>query len=290
MHGIELSVSDESSSTTPDQLAALAAEQGAVAAVVFVRDENEAAVSIWIGNPSAGSPMTSTISAGTSERAPSVLALRAVEYLRVNLGDFGGVEIEAPPPVSAEMGETPAPPPAPRPKPSVERPSRWFFHGGISALASLPDPYWAVGPSLAGLGWQPRPWVALRAMGAAPLLGTRDLDEQATQPTALYFLLGTGEATLETLVSQRLRIAGGAAGGVAYIELEGNPGAIESSPWVAVVGPTAGLGLVLSPHTELRLDGQSLWFMPTVVATAGHQRATLGRPAFVVRLGVVVRP
>ena len=306
MHGLELSVSDEREATDPEQLATLAAATGAVASVAFTRNEEEARVSIWIGNPTAGQPMARTISTANNDQAPSVLALRAVEYLRANLRDFGGGKRNAAPtqPEDAAPTEpedatpaksehevaTPAPPREVAIESRFEQPSHWFFHGGISALVNRPDAHLAVGPTLAGVGLQPRPWVALRVMFAAPLFGTRYLEEDPNHRATLFFLLGTGELTFEALLGDRVRLAAGGAGGVGYVDQQGNAGTIEPSRRMAIAGPTAGLGLVLSPRAELRLDGQSLWFIPPVVASAAADEILLGQPALAFRLGAVIRP
>ena len=292
MHGLELSVSHDAVEASPAELAALADEDGAVASVAFTQNKKEPAVVIWIGNPTAGKPIARMISTRRNAQAASILALRAVEYLRVNLRDFGGSEhdtvasdgesadVALPPDLESEV----------EPESPAEEPARWFFHGGISALVNRPDAHLAVGPSMVGIGLQPRQWVAMRVMFAAPLFGTRSLAGDTGDRATLYFLLGTGELTLEALLGGKVRLAVGGASGVSYVGIDGATGVIEPSRTVAAVGPTSGVSLVASPHTELRLDAQCLWLTPTATATVGRNELVLGQPVLALRLGVVIRP
>jgi len=104
---------------TAEALETTARRAGALASVALMRNDGRTAVDVWFDDRSGVTPMVRRLETAAGTELPSVLAIRVVDLLRVNLREFRIehpaeiVRIDRPAPAETAA---PAPPvPAPRP-------------------------------------------------------------------------------------------------------------------------------------------------------------------------------
>ena len=117
LQDFEVTIADTSGDVRmPENLDIVARRADAPASVAFVQHEGRTAVDVWLYDRATGRSIIRRLEPTAGTEVPNVLAIRAVDLLRVNLREFGGelqqeiVRIERPLP--ADRAATVAPPPA----------------------------------------------------------------------------------------------------------------------------------------------------------------------------------
>src|SRR5882762_11815049 len=99
----------------PDALEVAARRVGALAGVALLRHDGRTAVDIWLDDRTGGRPLVRRLEPGGGAELSNVLAIRAVDLLRVNLREPNGersqdfVRIDRGPPADAAVTAQPLP-------------------------------------------------------------------------------------------------------------------------------------------------------------------------------------
>jgi hypothetical protein len=100
---------------TPENLGIVARRADALASIAFVQHEGRTAVDVWLYDRATGRSLVRRLEPTAGTELPNVLAIRAVDLLRVSLREFGGepqqeiVRIDRPVPADTATRVAPAP-------------------------------------------------------------------------------------------------------------------------------------------------------------------------------------
>jgi hypothetical protein len=184
----------------------------ALASVVLVRNEGRTTVDVWFDDRARVTPATRHLEAAAGTELPSVLAIRVVDLLRVNLREFRNetspdvVRIDRPPPA-----ETATPPPR------TQAPRPWEIRAeGIMLYDNS-----TLGPAFgAGLGFaRYAPPFRIGVLVTGPIIAT-----SWDTPEGSAFIrqhLGWAEVRLSWWRSQWLDFGASLAGGAHYLAAKG---------------------------------------------------------------------
>jgi hypothetical protein len=261
---------------TPDATLAVAGEDGA------------AGVDLWLSDPRTHDSVFQHVDmpAVARQRAPSALAVRAVELLRASL-----------------LGEAPRETPAPTPpKPPPEKPDDAGARGGeTSGRPTLSGELGAgmlygargVAPAFAPLlrfALGTKTWAA-RLNVLAPAFGGEVA--AAGGSAALREELASLDATVTLPAEGPLAFVGFAGAGGYHWHVSGEPAAPnvghDAERWGATVDVGAGMMFRFGTRFGLILDAQALWFAPPLaVRIAGVEAGRSGEPTLCASLGLWV--
>lgn len=101
----------------PETLESVAKRTDALACVALVRRDGKTAVEVWLADPTSGRPVLQRLEPNPGSELPNLLAIRAVDLLRVSLREQGVERPEEPP----RVDRAPPPPDAPVPPPAPSR-------------------------------------------------------------------------------------------------------------------------------------------------------------------------
>jgi hypothetical protein len=193
----------------------VAQREGALASVVLVRSDGRIAVYIWLDDRMGGSPIVRRLEPTAGIELPSVLAIRVVDLLRVNLREFKG---ERPAPVMRIDRPALAETTAPAAHVAPVRP--WEIRAeGIMIFNNS-----TLGPAFgAGLGVARHVAESVRVgvLLTGPIVGA-----SWDAPEGSAFVrqaIGWGELRVSWFRSQWLECGASVAGGVHYLTAESAP-------------------------------------------------------------------
>ena len=273
-------------------LAAVAAEEGAVAAVGMVAAEEGAAADIWVSDRATEKTLLRRVRAddvADAER-PRVLAIRAVELLRASF-----VEVLVPP-------HPKAPPRPPKPVPDdvrrfVEPPRGGPLDGfgaqlGIALLTGFDGIGPAGGPSLK-LSYVAPIGVGVRIGLTGPMFGAqaegelgRAILRQEMVSASFLYAPAVDWAGFTPLIW--------AGGGFFHLDARGDlPPPRQGGHdevWAGALELGAGIGYRLIPELMIVTDVAGVLTLPrAAVAISGETIGRTGRPALVGTLGLALR-
>ncbi len=272
-----------STEASPSDVTALLEPSGAVAAVRVGDDGTE----VWLVDTRkrTTSLREVVLAAPTDTPEDSTIAVRAVEVVRAELDGERARKrrkrVTAAPPSAVQP-----PPPAPE-----RRPVSFDLGFGFSASpGGVP-----VAPTfIASVRWMPIEHVGMGVLAvASPFHSTVEEPEGAT--SIWTGLAGAGLAVEATSSSATwgFTVEAGGAGGWLHLDGDAAPGFRSQSDTLAVGGPylRPSLRWRLTPAFALRLDVIGAVVFPRpVVAFAGREVATWGRPIIASSLGVELSP
>ncbi len=271
-----------SAEASPSDVARLLEPTGAVAAVRVGDDGTE----VWLVDTRrhTTSLREVVLAVPTDTAEDSTIAVRAVEVVRAEL-DGARARKRRKRIVTDEIG-----PPEPPPEPQ-RRPVSFDLGFGFSASpGGVP-----VAPTfIAGARWMPIEHVGVGVLAvASPFHSTVKAAEGAT--SIWTGLAGAGLAVEATSSSATwgFAVEAGGAGGWLHLDGDAAPGFRSQSDPLAVGGPylRPSLRWRLTPAFALRLDVIGAVVFPRpVVAFAGREVATWGRPVIASSLGVELSP
>jgi len=290
--GVEVRTIDSADAPdTPDDLARIARDHHAVAAIALVWVPGVEATDLWMADRMTGNFVHKRVDAsGTGEKSVELLAIRTAELIRASLVDI--FVPPAPPPAAPAVAPTP-PPPSPPPSPSRPRrvhlraaagPTLMLTRGATPSFAPMLD---------VGLLIDQR-WL-VRAVAAG--LGTTARIDGGSDWADLH------QSTLAAQVQYRrkrvwgLSVAAGLGLGVLHVAGSGHV-ALPSEGVGVNVSQTSfcgsaglALALALGSKLELSLEGQALMAVPPANVWAGSGGpAKTGQPTVLVLLGLAVLP
>jgi hypothetical protein len=244
----------------------------ALAALRLTRSEGHARVELWLLDRARGEPTIRALEAEQSDDTASLIALRAVDMLRIALS------------------EPARPPPQPSAAKRPAEPARRFWLQASGLAMSAGQRYgFAFGPML-GFFYRPLPWLDAGVLLAAPIEGARLENEKGW--ASVRQELGLLEARLSLLRTGDLQLAALLGGGLYFLQAEGMyaPPLIAQSDeiwtWLASLGAQAEYALL--PRLSLQLSLRALALLPRGGVKVLDQLNPVALPAFQASLGIAV--
>ena len=262
----------------PHDLIEAARSTDAVAAFRIVVSGDRA--DVWIADRVTGKVVLREMLSRGAEMDGRVVALRAVELLRVSL-----MELDSP---HAPQGELPAPPKLTETSGLIPDVERFSLSASSSFLWSPGGTSLGVGVA-AALAWRPS-WLGMRLLGGSMLA-----------PATLSRPQGNGEVTTRWLgldaIAQphrtRMRWRPRAGIGLAALATEVRGVADNPTPTYEqmdyTLSPTASVGLGWAVHRHLRVELNVTYLRPlhgVNLIIAGNQAGSYGQNIFLANLGL----
>jgi hypothetical protein len=289
--GVEVRTIDSADTPeTPEDLARIARDHHAVAAIALVWVRGVEATNLWIADRMTGNFVHKRVDAsGGGEKSVELLAIRTAELIRASLVD---IFIPPAPPPTAPAPASATPPPSPLPPSRPRRaqlraaagPTLMLTRGATPSLAPMLD-----------LGLLiDRRWLA-RAVATG--LGSAARIDDGSDWADLH------QSTLTAQLQYRRRpvwvLAVSAGLGLGVLHVAGSGHVTRPSEGVGVnVSQTSfcgsaglALALALGSKLELSLEAQALMAVPSADVLAGSGGpAKAGQPTVLVLLGLAVLP
>lgn len=289
--GVEVRAIDSADTPeTPEDLARIARDYHAVAAIALVGGRGVEATNLWIADRMTGNFVHKRVDAGgVGENSVELLAIRTAELIRASLVD---IFVPPAPPPTAQAPAPPPPPPPPSP-PSRRRnvqlraaagPTLMLTRGATSSLAPTLD---------LGLLIDQR-WLA-RAVATG--LGSAARIDDGSNWADLHQSTVTAQLQYRRRPVWGLAVAAGLGLGVLHVAGSGH--VTQPTQRVGVnVSQTSfcgsaglALALALGSKLELSLEAQALMAVPSADILAGSSGpARAGQPTVLVFLGLAVLP
>ncbi|HEY2736109.1 MAG TPA: hypothetical protein VGI70_19060 [Polyangiales bacterium] len=276
-------------------LGPLAERAHALAAIALVLRSGQTTLDLWMRDRTTGKTSLRTLEAGQGPDAASLVAVRAVDLLRANIGEFDPDAPPAPaanplePPPSAAAG-APAPPPSAA---STSRPRAAATAASIEVEACAIRPSGAFGVAVGtALGFYYRlvPPLALGVSVALPLTAA-DIATPSGE-ARVQQALAAAEARWLLLQTESFRLAPLIGLGAYGLRARGHPNAPliarggDIASFMAEVGVRAEYAF--DPHFSIGAALRALALAPrSGVAVASHV-ATIDLPAFEATLGIAI--
>jgi hypothetical protein len=258
---------------------------GALAIVFLVRTEGRTAVDVSFDERSGVTPTVRRLEPAAGTELPSVLAIRAVDLLRVNLREF---RRETPPEIvridRPAMAEVPAPiVPVPAPRP-------WEIRAEAIVLYDNA----ALGPAFGaglGLAHYATPSVRIGVLVTGPIITATW--ETADGSAFLRQHLGWAEIRLSWWRSQWLDLGASAASGVHYLSAQGGTTRPPLLPQDDHVWSFAGAigadgSFRLTSNTGLSLTLRAIGLAPKAGVGVGRNTTVLQFPLLSASAGLLV--
>jgi len=285
IHHFQAEVVDARVSEAPsDRLAEIAQEADAVASIAFLHRGSKASVDVWLVDRITGKTTMRRLEVGRTRDASSLLAIRAVDLLRVSLQEL---EAEERPPADV-VGVVRGPvPPAARALAAPPGPVLKLRAEGM-ALFDGPELGFALGPSI-GIHRVLGP-LELGVMLAGPLVGGKYRARRGSASTTQELALV--DARLSAARYRRLDAGFDVSFGAHLMQADGQADAplISRSDgiwgWAAAVGVHAQLGL--SRATAIGISLRALALLPAEGVAVAEERAELVLPLIAASVGIVV--
>lgn len=285
-HVVLVSV-DDSAPLSPDRLAEIAEREQAVACVAFVTGEGHTTADIWLSDRVTGKTSIRTLATEHEQEAPSVLAIRAVDLLRVSLREATS-ERPIPPEVVGAHPER-APPRVLR-WARADEPER-LFQVRLEAAALTPLRQWSPGLGLAAsLSRRLAGPLEARAFFAGPSQGG---DMQGPIARArLRQTVGLGELGAGWTWRETWTFETSVGVGVHHLDVSGEADSphfsAAGSALSLAVGAGAGVGFVVAPGVSVGASVRSLFINPAPVILFGDEQQPFGVGALVGSAGLRV--
>jgi len=288
--GVEVRTIDSAETPdTPEDLARIAHENHAVAAIALVWVPGVEATDLWIADRMTGNFVHKRVDAsGTGEKSVELLAIRTAELIRAGL-----VDIFVPPaPPPAPPAPAAVPPPAP-PPPAPARPRRVHLRAAAGPTLMLTrgaTPSWA--PMLdVGLLIDQR-WL-VRAVAAG--LGSAARIDDGSDWADLHQSTVTAQVQYRRKAVWGLAVAAGLGLGALHVAGSGHaspPSEGHNVSQTSFCGAAGlALALALGSKFELSFEAQALMAMPPADVWAGKSGpAKSGQPTVLLLLGLAVLP
>jgi hypothetical protein len=278
------SVEASTGETPASVLAANAEKSDAVAAIALVRHGDDASVDVWLVDRVTGKTTLRTIVAERGADASSVLAIRAVDLLRVSLQEFppgkrppadvANVERRAPTPVVAAFTA--------REEPRVLlRADAVLFaqtQAGIAVGPSLSASYRLSRRFEAGIG------------GAGPLLGGRV--ERPEGAATLQQGMAWGEVRFDAIRAASVEAGANALAGAYFLGAQGQPRAPlqpRSGNLAAALGALGvHVDVAIVPSMSIGITVRVSATLPRAGIAIGETSVPFGRPAVLSSAGIRV--
>jgi hypothetical protein len=289
--GVEVRTIDSADTPdTPEDLARIARDHHAVAAIALVWVRGVEATNLWIADRMTGNFVHKRVDAsGAGEKSVELLAIRTAELIRASLVDI--FLPPAPPPTApAPAPATPPPSPAPPSRPrrvqlrAAAGPTLMLTRGATPSLAPMLD---------LGLLIDHR-WLA-RAVATG--LGSAARIDDGSDWADLHQSTLTAQLQYRRKPVSVLAVAAGLGLGVLHVTGSGHVTRPSEAVGVNVSQTSfcgsAGLALALAlgSKLELSLEAQALMAIPSADVLAGSGGpAKAGQPTVLVLLGVAVLP
>jgi hypothetical protein len=277
-------------------LAQLAEDHEASAALSLSRRDGQVTLAVWLLDQRRRSSVRS-LKAEPSDNASSLLALRAVDLLRMTLqpGAPQPTVAERPPvtpePVHEELAVQPAeidetPELDGDAAPELARRPLWL--SGAAFLLRTGDRFgFALGPQL-GIGYRATPWFEVSLQVAGPILGARLATSGGK--ASVYQELAWLEVRLFAVRVGGLELAVVFGAGAYFMQASGNVQeplrARNDQIWSALFTGGAYVGYRLSPRIVLGLELRAVAWAPRVGVAVAEESALVDQPAFAAALGL----
>lgn len=260
LHDFEPRAVDGSLGTTPHaRLAEIANDAQALASIAFVSEGEGTSVEVWLVDRVSGKTSMRRVQVGRTGDAASVLAIRAVDLLRVSLQEFAADE--RPPPKDLVDARPEPPPPVVRafvPKPQPN----WALFAEFFALFDGAEFGMSYGPALAlrrALGP-----VELGVELAVPLVGAEFEGERAK--ASIRQGLGWLELRWPARVSEHFALALGVGAGAHWLYAQGQAEpplvSLSESRWSAAFAGLAQARWDFSRSASWTLSLQAVYLAP----------------------------
>jgi len=293
--GFEVSVVDPGPRQDPVSIvAALQAQEGAVAAIGLIGDPEQPGAELWIVDRIGAVPEVRRVPLPTedAERLPEVLAIRTMELLKASAlkallevtrsrREATQLPDVAPAPASATKGES-------RPRPEhASHPVG--FEAGIAVLESVGGP----GPALLPLGGV-RAWLGDTTFARLTLagLGSRPRIETSIGSASVAQSFGLLELALALRPRARWRPTLSLGGGALNVHTDGEGiwpyAGLAQKRWAGALDAGVGILASIEMHASLAFEIHSVVAFPhPVVRLYDIESATLAFPAVVASLTMV---
>jgi hypothetical protein len=260
-----------------DALPQLAEAHDAVAALALARESDRVTLQVGLAKTS-GQRGVRTLAAERSDDAASLIALRAVDLLRVTLGELAQPPptVTAPPPTAAER------------EPPASAPKFWLSASGL--MLRLGERFgFGFGPLL-GFDYVATSWIRIGIRLAGPIAGAR-LSTDSGDAT-LYQELAWLELRAVLLRAGALQLGALLGAGVYFVQALGDA----KSPLTsrndqvssALVNAGAHVSIELSRHVSLGVSVRALALLPRTGIAVYSESALIDLPALEASFGIAV--
>lgn len=271
--GFEVKVmAGSATATLPAQMEAAARSASAIATVAFVSGGDPRALDVWFTDRITGKTVLGHVSVENEagDRSSTVLAVKAVDFLRARMFDFLVVSRPA-------AGPSLASPPVSRPTLATQR---FTLSGGVGVLRSVQGLGTMVLPLFRG-AYQLAAWSSLRLTLAG--LGTQARVESSGGSATVAEDLALAEWVLTARPGRRVRPRLVIGAGVHDVRTKGvaSPPNTARDPTGLYAGTELSAGLCLSVSQHLALVGEAgafLLFPEPQVVIARMDAGRTGRP------------
>jgi hypothetical protein len=268
----------------PETLEAVARRVGALASVGLLRHEGRTAVDIWLDDRSGGRPVVRRLEPSGGAELTNVLAIRAVDLLRVNLREPAGertqelVRIDRGPPADSVA------PPVPTP---VVR--RWEIRAEGLMLFDGANLGAAFGPALGFAGHVSAP-LRIGILLSGPLIGANW--ETPFGSASLRQQMGLAEIRASWWRSRRLDFGVSLAGGVHHMMAQGTAkpplGSQADQVWSLAGALGADGSFRLTSNAGIALTVRAIALSPKPGVGVGTETTVLQLPLLSASAGLLV--
>lgn len=266
---------DDGVALTPEELAKIAEREDAVASVAFVTETGRTSADIWLSDRVTGKTSVRTLATRSAAEAPSVLAIRAVDLLRLSLRELSGDRPLPPEIVGAHPERAPE---HVREWAEPEEPKRaWEVRTEVAALTPAAHFHPGLGVAV-GVGRRLVGPLSLRGVFAGPSQGGQLTAGGAS--AHLQQIVGQIEVGLGFEPVRRLELEGTASVGVHHLQVMGDARA----PLVPASGDqlsfAGGLGVgaafTVAPGVGFGVSLRGFGITPSTVVVLGDEERALG--------------
>jgi hypothetical protein len=266
----------------PETLETVARRIDAVASVALVRYQDRTAVDVWLDDRRGGPPIVRRLEPMGGTELPNVLAIRAVDLLRVSLREFGpdSTVRDAPRTEHPAAAETGVPPARVRP---------WEIRAEGIALFDSPHIGVAIGPGL-GLARHLSGPFRVGILLSGPLVGASWATSAGT--AAIRQNIGLADVRISWWRSDRIDLGASISIGAHYLIARGTatPPLLSRSDdvWSLAAGCGADGSFRLTSNAGLALGVRAIGLTPRPGVGVGHETTVLEFPVLSASAGLLV--